>query len=339
MIRRILAVLYARNLEYLRDRSTLGWNIVLPVLLVFGLAFVFSGGPRPLFKVGVITNNDGLLSALHPFLETPHVDFYAVTDRERAIGKVSRHQVDLLLDLRPGERRYWVSGQSPKGQVLERLLASEDSPTLRRESVTGREIRYVDWLVPGVLGMNIMFSCLFGVGYVIVRYRKSGFLKRLHATPLSAAEFLIAQLGSRMLLITVTSTGIFVATDQILDFRMEGSYLTLVLVFVLGTVAMLSLGLVIAARVSSEELAGGLLNLLSWPMMIVSGVWFSLEGTPEPLRWLAQLSPLTHMLDGAREVMLDGAGLFDVWDHLAVLALMSAFFLGVGALSFRWIPE
>ena len=93
--------------------------------------------------------------------------------------------------------RYWVNTDSPKGYVVEKLLRAEH-PAPSAKPVTGAAVRYVDWLFPGILGMNMMFSCLFGVGYVVVRYRKSGFLKRLHATPLTAFEFLSAQVLSRL---------------------------------------------------------------------------------------------------------------------------------------------
>jgi ABC-2 type transport system permease protein len=147
-----------------------------------------------------------------------------------------------------------------------------------RSTVSGRSVGYVDWLVPGVLGMNMMFSCLFGVGYVIVRYRKNGFLKRLNATPLKAFEFILAQVTSRLMLIMSVTTLVFIGTHFLIGFYMSGSYLALLLVAVLGACSMISLGLLIAARVASEEFAGGLLNMLSWPMMFLSGVWFSLEG-------------------------------------------------------------
>jgi len=91
--------------------------------------------------------------------------------------------------------------------------------------------------------------------------------------------------------------------------------------------------------VSSEELAGGLLNLLTWPMMVLSGVWFSMEGTNPVMQWVSQLSPLTHMLTAARAIMLDGANIADISGHLVVLALMSAVFLVIGALSFKWTSD
>src|SRR5207249_448945 len=105
--------------------------------------------------------------------------------------------------------RYWVNTDSPKGYIVEKLLLAAE-PAAVREPVSGAAVRYVDWLFPGILGMNMMFSCPFGGGYVVLRYRKSGFLKRLHATPLSAFEFLSAQVLSRLTL-NLFSTGVLYA--------------------------------------------------------------------------------------------------------------------------------
>ena len=117
---------------------------------------------------------------------------------------------------------------------------------------------------------------------------------------------------------------------------MHGRHLDLLLLFALGTFSLISLGLIVAARTASEELAGGLLNLLSWPMMFLSGVWFSLEGLHPYVRAVAQLFPLTHLIDGARAIMIDGATLVDISHHLVALVLMSAVFLLIGAYNFRW---
>jgi ABC-type multidrug transport system permease subunit len=197
----------------------------------------------------------------------------------------------------------------------------------------------VDWLVPGVLGMNMMFSCLFGVGYVIVRYRKNGFLKRLNATPLKAFEFILAQVTSRLILTMSVTTLVFIGTHFLIGFYMSGSYWALLLVAVLGASSMISLGLLIAARVASEEFAGGLLNMLSWPMMFLSGVWFSLEGSPVWIQEIAKIFPLTQMLDGARQVMLDGKGVMDIWPQLLSLLATSTLLLSLGAVGFKWKNE
>ncbi|HPS44486.1 MAG TPA: ABC transporter permease, partial [Treponemataceae bacterium] len=197
-------------------------------------------------------------------------------------------------------------------------------------------IRYVDWLVPGVIGMNMMFSCLFGVGFVLVRYRKNGVLKRLKATPVGALNFLTAQAVSRFLIAFATSIVVYAGTNAFLHFKMEGSYLLLTVILALGILSMIALGLLFATRFKSEELASGVINLFTFPMMLFSGVFFSLEGSPAPLRNAAKAFPLTHFLDAARAVMLDGAGLSAVWPQMAILAGMSVAFIAVSTALFKW---
>ncbi len=332
MIRRLLAILHGRNLEFLRDRGTLLFSTLLPLGIVVGMGFVFGGPQRPLFKVGVITAQ--IEQQADPFLNERYVEFVAEPDEPTGVHKLTHQQVDLLLDLK-SPLRYWVNSDSPKGYIVEKLLLAAH-PEAQRQVVSGAAVRYVDWLFPGILGMNMMFSCLFGVGYVVVRYRKSGFLKRLHATPLSAFEFLSAQVLSRLLLILFITVVLYLGISTIIGFHNAGSTLTLLLVAVLAALSMIALGLTIAARFSSEELVGGLLNLLTWPMMLLSGIWFSLEGSPRWVQWIAHIFPLTHALDAARAVMLDGAGLGAISLHLLYLAATALAFLAFGAWSFRW---
>lgn len=337
-LRRLVAVWHARNLEFLRDRSTLIFNFLFPLALVVAFALIFGGQPRPVFKVDVIAPQGAALdAALHPFLGTRYVDFVRIAPQalEDTVRKVERHQVDLLLDLRAAPR-YWINEDSPKGYLVEKLLLESAAGRAARQPVSGAAVGYVDWLLPGILGMNMMFSCLFGVGYVVVRYRKSGFLRRLSATPVTALEFGAAQVLSRLLLtIGVTST-LYAALALFVPFRNEGSVALLLLVAVAGALAMIAFGFMMAARFASEELASGAINLASWPMMLLSGVWFSLEGAPAWLQAAARVLPLTQMLEAARAVMLDGAGLRDVLPNLGWLVLMALAFLGIAAAGFRW---
>lgn len=337
MLKRIYAIFQARNREFLRDRATLSWNLILPVALMFGLSFAF-GNDRDAYTVGVLQEAVEVDTTEHPFLETSYIKFVAYDDFDLAMRKVSRHQLDLLVEF--GDTpRYWVNSESPKGYFAEIALlhsVSDVEASIDKQETTGDAVGYADWLLPGILGMNMMFSCLFGVGYVVVRYRKNGFLKRLRATPLSSFEFIAAQVASRMVLILLITTFIYTGTHLLLDTRMDGSYFTLFLIAVVGAISLVSLGLVVSARVTSEELAGGLLNLINWPMMMLSGVWFSLEGAPEAIRTAANIFPLTHILNSARAVMLDGATLVDVAPSLLALSAMSVVCLIIGARVFRW---
>ena len=341
MLKRIYAIFRARNLEFVRDRSSMSWNIILPVVLMFGLSFIFGGADRTAYTVGVLQSGAALDMEQHPFLGTRYIRFIVIEDEEAGFRRIGRHQLDLLVQF-DAPRRYWVNPDSPKGYFAElALLQAENTATysIEKAQISGEPVRYVDWVLPGILGMNMMFSCLFGVGYVVVRYRKNGFLKRLRATPLRAIEFVIAQVASRLLLIMLITSFVYVGTKYFLDTKMDGSYLALFLVALVGAIALLSMGLLVAARVTSEELAGGLLNLFTWPMMLLSGVWFSLEDADAWVRQVANIFPLTHVLNSARAVMLDGATLTDVAPALISLLLLSVLFLGLGAAVFRWRPS
>ncbi len=345
--RRFLAVLRARNKEFWRDRATLGWNLLFPLVILVGFSFIFGGQGRPMFKVAVLDPTgqsadvpwEGDLAA---FFSIEQIQFVPVDDLEEAQRKVGQHSYDLLIEPGPSRvsdepARYWINSTSPRGQVLERILEGTDPElNLIKETVEGREIRYIDWFLPGLLGMNIMFSCLFGVGFVIVRYRKNGVLRRLKATPLSAFEFLSAQVASRLFLVMVTTLVVYVGAVWVLEIQMLGSHTTVMIVFAVGAISLIALGLLVASRTASEELAGGLLNMMTWPMMILSGVWFSLDGAPEWVKNIARILPLTHINEAARAVMTEGAGLRDLTPQLGILTAMGLVFLVLGSLLFRW---
>jgi len=332
-MKRFLAALVARNREFLRDRTAVSWNIIMPVLIVMGFAFAFTTDSPDLFKVGLYGEQDQTRPQQQLFLATDHIQFIEIEDIAGTLPKVERHQLDMLLDLNTS--RYWINQTSSKGYMLERLLG-EERVGLEKKTVSGDPIRYVDWLVAGVFGMNIMFASLFGVGYAIVRYRKNGVLKRLRATPLTALEFLSAQVASRLWLILLVTVLVYSCTNLLVGFRMYGSYLDLFVVLVAGTLCLISLGLIIAARMSSEEAANGILNLISIPMMILSGVWFSLEGSSPIVQKLSLLLPLTHFNNAARAIMLDGAGLIDVSGNILSLVGMTIVCILIAAYSFRW---
>ena len=330
-MKRIGALFYARTLEFVRDRAALVWNLLFPLLLVIGFSLIFSGPPKPLVQIGVV----GALPATYaPLHDVPLLRIIPYDEAKKGLLKVRHHQLDLLIS--PGEGRYWINSDAPQGAMAEYLLHQAVSLPLHREALRGRAIRYGDWLLPGVIGMNLMFSGLFGVGFVIVRYRKNGVLKRLGATPLSAAEFLCAQLLSRVMITLVVSLLVFLVAYWLLDVPLLGSGWLLLLIALVGGTAMASLGLLIAARIQNEELASGLLNLISLPMMFLSGVWFSLEGSPPWLQALGARLPLSQIIEAARAVMLEGAGWQAVAGSLGQVMLFALACIALGSILFKW---
>ena len=313
-VRRMKAVFLARNLEYLRDRASFGWNLVFPVLIVFALAVVFSGPPRALFTVTAVASD-----SLPELLEFPGIETISM-NRNKALDRLSRQQTDLVVEVVEDSVRYWVNGNSASGAILELLLKYTEPRPLERGETDGEAIRYVDWVV----------------GYVVVRYRQAGYLRRLRATPLTKFEFLSAQVLSRLLVTLTASAIVFVGTNLILDYRMVGSLGLLFLIALVGGLAMITLGLAIACRTESKEFADGLLNAITFPMLLLSGVWFSLDGSPDWVQTIAQALPLTHLLDAARAVMLDNAGIADITSHLAILLGFCIVGMGFSIRLFKW---
>lgn len=333
-MKNFLALFAARNREFYRDKGSLGWSILFPLILIFGLSFALSN-EKYIYKVGVLGD---MASARVLLKDLPWLEVVSYDDEALALRRLTRHQLDMVISTTPAAH-YWINTQSRKAFFLEKALLAAAPGKLTTARVTGQEVSYVAWVVPGILCMSLMFSCLYGVGYVIVRYRDSGVLKRYMATPVTALEFLGAQAASRLLLSVSTLVVVFTGSHWLLDFPVQGSWLLLLLVAILGALSMIALSLVCAARINSLEFMNGLLNLLSWPMMFLSGLWFSLDAAPAFIRGLSQLMPLTHLVNPARAIMIDGAGFMDVLSDLIVLLVMTAVLMTIAARSFRWQKE
>jgi ABC-2 type transport system permease protein len=338
--KRIWTLFIARNKEYYRDKSAFLWNLLLPFFIIIAINFTFNEDKQILYKVGVINNAVATSASngqYNNFKSLKYMEFINFNSQAEGLDKLKHHKIDIMIN--PSSKEYWVDSTSSKGYIVEKLLYSdkkENKDSFKEQNISGIRIPYIEWLFPGVLGMNMMFSCLFGVGYVVVRYRKNGVLKRISVTPTRPFEFLTAQVLSRLFVTIATTIILFAGCLLIYKFENRGSYLSLLFIFVLGCFSMISLGLLVASRSSSEELADGFLNIITWPMMFFSEVWFSLEGANPVVQKLSKFFPLTHIIDGARKIMNDGQSLYDIRYNIIILLIMSAVFLICGSLLFKW---
>ncbi len=344
-LKRIWVLFVARNYEFIRDRAGFGWNILFPFLIVAGFGIMFTHDTGSVFRLGVFPAADSSLSHIEipESLKTDrHIRIIGFKTEKQALKKLVHHEIDMVLEKSGSKFRYWISDSSPGGHIMENMLKSSILPDRLAEAMLEKmhvkvdQIRYIDWLFPGILGMNIMFSSLFGVGYVIVRYRRIGVLKRLKATPVTAFEYLAAQMVSRVLILFATSFIVWVGCDLFLSLKVHGAWFDVFVVFLAGTVCLVCLGLVIACRGTNEELTNGIINFICWPMMFLSQVWFSIEGSAWWVKKIAEVLPLTRFLSAARKIINDGATLADVSSDLMVLAVMSLVFLAIGAFFFSW---
>jgi ABC-2 type transport system permease protein len=343
--RRIWIMFLARNKEFFRDRAAFGWNFAFPFLIIIGFGIIFSDQHLQTFQVGVFPQTDAMAETATStgsgtFLGNPAIRLVPIATLAEGIDKIRLHKIDLLLDGTADTPTYWLNSASPNGAIAEQLylaaLTAKHTVPANRHEINGEQVRYIDWFFPGIMAMNMMFSALWGVGYIIVRYRKNGALKRLKATPLTAFEYLSSQLLSRIFLLMFTFGVVWFGCDLIFDFQMQGSLPLFLFTFFLGGLSLCSIGLLLAARGTSEEFTSGALNFISWPMMFLSEVWFSLEGAPHWVQQISWLLPLTHLLKAARKVMNEGAGFADIQLECGLMMLTSVIFLSCAARLFSW---
>ncbi len=344
-LQRIWAMFLARNYEFFRDKAAFGWNFAFPFLIIIGFGIIFGDRPFQQFTVGIFpeaSNENHIKDNTLPlsFLENTYLTFITFPNRTAGEEKLKHHKIDILIDKTSPEHAYWINDSSPNGYLAEKIflisLVEKRTDIAHKGTIHGNPIRYIDWFFPGIMAMNMMFSALWGVGYVVVRYRKNGALKRLKATPLTAFEYLSAQMLSRIFLLMFTLVIVFLGSDIIFNLHVRGSYLLMAIVFFLGGLSLCSLGLILAARGTSEEFTSGVLNFISWPMMFLSEVWFSLEGSPQWVQSLAGIFPLTHLLRAARKVMNEGATFMEIQPECIFLIIFTTLALILAALLFSW---
>jgi ABC-type multidrug transport system permease subunit len=335
----------ARNHEFFRDKAAFGWNFAFPFLIIIGFGIMFGKHDLKQFKIGVFPEAGKAVvftgTNIPQSLQTnTRLQFIPFADRSAGEDMLRHQKIDLLVDKTSPKHAYWINDTSPNGYLAEQIYLASFLPKNRqvaqKEVIRGEQVRYIDWFFPGIMAMNMMFSALWGVGYIVVRYRKNGALKRLKATPLTAFEYVSAQMLSRIFLLMFTLVVVWFGSDMIFHFRVHGSYVLIFSLFLLGGLNLSGLGLVLAARGTSEEFTSGVLNFISWPMMFLSQVWFSLEGAPKWVRTVSEIFPLTHLIKAVRKVMNDGATISAVRPEIIFLVLTTILFLIVAALIFSW---
>jgi ABC-2 type transport system permease protein len=332
-----------RYREFFREPEAVFWVFIFPVLLAAGLGIAFRNRAPERTIVGVVgTGAEGarLIQALR---QAPDVDARLLTD---TAGREALRTGEVALIVAPGDRgvEYHYDDTRPESRTgrllvddaLQRSLGRKDPVPTTDQVVRERGARYIDFLVPGLLGMNLMGSGIWGLGFAIVDARKKRLLKRLIATPMSRFQYLASFALSRLTLL-------FIEVGLLLGFAvlafgvpLRGSLPLLVVICLLASLSFASLGLLIASRAQTMEGASGLMNLVMLPMWIFSGVFFSAARFPDQIQPLIQVLPLTAVIDALRANILRGAGWQAVAPELAIVLawLVLSFFLALKL--FRW---
>ena len=353
-----LALTVASLKMYFRDRQALFWSLLLPLMfmIIFGLMNFGSLGRVDLGVVDLADNSvsQGVLSALE------EIEALAVShesDRESARAAVEQGNRDLVLVIPAGfgpsdeplalevlfnEARARESevGFTVLRQVFDELSFSMTDArrlfVIEPTAAGSRDLRYIDFLMPGIVAMSIMQMGLFSVAFAFVQLKRQGILRRLLATPMRPASFIFAYVVTR-LTVSILQTGVLVGVAVLFfDVQIAGNVFSLFLLALIGGAVFIGLGFAVSGWARSEETAAPIANVIALPMIFLSGVFFPREAMPDILETVTEYLPLTYLADSLRSVSVDGAALSSQWVGLAGLAVWLVVTYVLAVKLFRW---
>jgi len=344
-LRAFLALCLARFREYYREPEVLFWGFAFPLLLSAALAVAFRERPPAPSRVAVVSGR-GAPAVVSALEKAPLVEA-SVSDEAKAAGDLRMARVDVVVvppaaAADPVVYRYDPS-RPEAGIARARVDDALQRAAGRRDLVEGEDVkvtepggRYVDFLVPGLIGLNLMSAGMWGVGFVLVDMRIKKLLRRLLATPMRASDFLGAQMATRVAFTVVEVSVLLAFGHLVLGVPLRGSLVTILAVSILGGLTFAGLGLLVASRARRIETVSGLMNVVMLPMFIGSGVFFSVDRFPAAVQPLLRALPLTALNDTLRAVTLEGADLWSQGARLLLLAAWGVVCFGVGLRLFRW---
>ncbi|OLD20477.1 MAG: hypothetical protein AUI85_00665 [Acidobacteriales bacterium 13_1_40CM_3_55_5] len=334
----------ARMKELKREPEVIFWVFIFPLLLALGLGIAFRNKPADVTSIAIVAG-PGADKAM-ALLEARKSSIRAeVLNQSLALQGFRLGKYDLVVE--PGTNggfRYHYDPSRPES-VLSRAEVDDALQTaagrtdpLPTTAVTSTEpgSRYIDFLIPGLLGMNLMNSGMWGIGFALVDMRQRKLLKRFVATPMRRSDFLLALTSSRLVLMLIEVALLLGFGVLVFHMRVLGSILTILLLGAIGAVAFGGLGLLTASRAQKIESVSGLINLVMMPMWIFSGVFFSYERFPAIVHSFIRALPLTALNDALRATILQGASLASQSGRLLVLVLWGGVSFVLALRWFRW---
>jgi ABC-type multidrug transport system permease subunit len=349
--------------ETVREPAVLFWGIVFPVLISIGLGLAFSKNSETKFNFVIAQNSptklDSLLSVYGQKGTKNGKEVFVWTVEDSTLGNtlfsfiyfpwsdaivsLKRGESDVILTDSMGKTRYHFDPfNAPAQLAYTKLSALLQSPThistapQEIEPLTLKGVRYIDFLIPGLLAFGLMSSLLWGISYTIIECRSQKLLRRMIATPMKKSNYLIAIMFVRTIMNLIEALLLIFVVWLIFDIRIQGSMGALVVLFIAGNVAFTGLSVLLSCRTSKTETGTGLINLVQMPMMLLSGIFFSYHNFPDWSITAIKLLPLTALADGFRAIFNEGAGWLQVATPTAALFVMGLVCFVVGMKWFKW---
>jgi len=360
--------------ELIREPGVLFWGILFPILMSLGLGIAFTKKADIIRKVAVILpdretvasdSSSNLIHFLEINCETFNPDdkegyswkltlkdnklgnsiflFYEM-DWKNAMMMLKRGTVNVVLAENKGQVEYHFDPMNSDAQLSYlklngiigggQIVASEGNANIQPLTVKGT--RYIDFLVPGLITMGVMMSCMWGISYGIIEKRSKKLLRRLVATPMRKSHFLVALITVRIIMNFIESAVLFLFALLVFKIVIQGSIAALLIMFLAGNIAFAGIAVFVSSHTSNTEVGNGLINFVVFPMMVLSGIFFSYHNFPDWSIPVIQKLPLTMMTDGIRSIFNEGAGFHEVTLPVLILVATGVVFFTAGLKIFKW---
>lgn len=330
--------------EFFREPEILFWSFLFPIAIagVLGIAFVNQGEPET--TVAVIhtedsANLDALVSSLQ---DTSSLQLVSMTQEEAELA-MKRGQLAVYV-IKDKMSPIWKAYFDPKNseanltyfKLKSSLLENREQPLIEASYITTPGSRYIDFLIPGLIALGIMNSCVWGIGWALIEFRIKKLMRRMVATPMKRSTFLLSYVLTRSILALLEASIVFLFAYLVFDVRISGSMLAALLTFVAGLIAFAGIAILISSRAQHTQVGNGLINAVVLPMTILSGVFFSYQNFPEWAIHIIQFLPLSLLTDALRAIFLEAATLHEIgWKILMLAGFGFGFFL-VGLRIYKW---
>ena len=360
--------------EIIREPGVLFWGILFPILMSLGLGLAFAKKADVTRKVAVISGSevhyaenetrvvdDFFQSSCERNISEEKEEWkwkYVIKDEKlgnsiflfytmpwkEAMQLLKRGTINVLLIDRDGSVEYHFDPMNPdaqltylklgnvigKGEIIQEKSHSEIKPL----TVTGT--RYIDFLVPGLITMGVMMSCMWGISYGIIEKRSKKLLRRLVATPMKKSHFLIALITVRIAMNFIESSVLFLFSLTAFKITIQGDISALIIMFLAGNIAFSGIAVLVSSHTSNTEVGNGLINFVVFPMMVLSGIFFSYQNFPDWSLPVIRNLPLAMLTDGIRSIFNEGAGFHEVALPIIILLTTGALFFSAGLKIFKW---
>ena len=329
--------------SFYRNPGIIFWAFGFPLIMAGALGTAFSTKKDIVRKIGIVGNNNNDVISEYKAFPIPQnsysvFEFSALTEDE-AVLKMKRGEIQLYLSKENKLKYYFDPTNSESYQaylLLERLII----PSLNNQSeiikINNVGTRYIDFLIPGLLALGIMNSCVWGSGWTLIEFRIKKLMRRIMTTPLPKWIFLLSHVFTRFILSGIEFIFLIIFSFLLFDVKIQGSYIALFIIFLSGNFAFSGIAIMMSSRASSTQVANGLINLITFPMTIASGVFFSYHNFPEKAEKIIHYFPLTLLADSVRSIYNEGAVITDILTPIILLNIVGIFFFTLGLKIYKW---